>query len=339
MGVGGYTISNNDELLEALHPVPNFKNKDDIKPWLHGRLDARGICLVIERSDASKVVLKCKNIHRKSSAPKTPHTKLANGKTKRVRSQPEECCPFRLRLSYSVKHKQWSVTVIKSEHNLAICSNFGSYKGSATSTPSNRSTTKRSFASAYTPASTASPMMSVDGSPSCILTPASELDGFEFERYSKKRHYESPLNQIVNPLDDLTLPEDLSDLNYLDDNSLHRYDDTVHFAPNFHFAQDVDHQHVLDLDSDKLFEMNLESKVSELFDDESLFNKVYNSSSFDTHSLNINSDVQSEDPDSLMYLLSTSSSNYSLEELENLDKAMGVDVNDKLLLSMFHPKA
>jgi hypothetical protein len=340
----GYYITNNDDLLKALHPVPQFATRDDIKPWLHEKLDPSGICLVIERSDASKVVFKCKNIHRKSSTARVTHVKLANGKTKRVRSQPEECCPFRIRVSYSVKHKNWSINIIKPEHNLSICSNFGQQRGSEFAfTPTNASTAKRSWTSTYTPASTTSPLISVDGSPVSILTPASEVDSFEFERFNKKqrRIYESPLANIIDPFDSLQLPEDLSDLKYLEDESFGANPSLLDldYAQNFHFAQNDDQDLSVSC-SEKKFKLDLESRVSNLIDDHDLFKKMYDDQpTFSDHSLNINAGIyEEENPDSLMYILSASNSNYSLEELESLDKAMGVDANDIFLLSMFHPK-
>jgi hypothetical protein len=339
-----YYITNNDDLLKALHPVPQFETRDDIKPWLHEKLDPSGFCLVIERSDASKVVFKCKNIHRKSSTARVTHVKLANGKTKRVRSQPEECCPFRIRVSYSVKHKSWSINIIKPEHNPSICSNFGHQRGvEFASTPTNTSTAKRSWTSSYTPASTTSPLMSVDGSPVSILTPASEIDSFEFERFNKKqkRMHESPLANIIDPLDSLQLPEDLSDLKYLEEENFGANPSLLEldYTQSFHFAQNDDEDPPGSC-SENIFELDLQSKVSNLIDDHDLLKKMYDDQpTFSDHSLNINADIHGdENPDSLMYILSASNSNYSLEELENLDKAMGVDANDMFLLSMFHPK-
>lgn len=380
-------IQNNDDLLAALHPVPNFQNRDDIKPWLHEKLDSRGVCLVIERSDASKVVFKCKSIHRKSSVPRSA-AKLVNGRVKRVRTHPEESCPFRLRVSYSVKQKIWSVTIIKPEHNPDICSNFGGSPVSANSSPTNRSTTKRSWTSAYTPASTTSPMMSIYGSPASTLTPASEMNSMEFDRFTKKQRqtYESPLSHIVDPLDPLQLPEDLSDLKYIEqqqqihhlafdmDNALPLIAPGAITLPRKNSLEIDDSEFdfgfsnnptINQFEAERLFEMDIESKVSNMITSEDLFKTVYDdippealestiqstteefidqptpspssSKLMKDNTLNINTDIQiEEDADSLMYLLSASNSNYTLEELENLDKAMGVDANDQFLLSMFH---
>ncbi|KAH3686174.1 hypothetical protein WICPIJ_002842 [Wickerhamomyces pijperi] len=130
-------ITSSQEIVEALQPVPNFKSKKEIKTWIHDCLDGRGINLVIERSDSSKAVFKCKNLHRKQNTPRPSvhDAESATGK-KKLRSVPEESCPFRLRISYSVKNKSWSVNIINDEHNPALCSNFGNHNGgSAFPTP------------------------------------------------------------------------------------------------------------------------------------------------------------------------------------------------------------
>lgn len=134
----GNRITSSQEIIDSLQPVPNFKSKNDIKIWIHDILNGRGINLVIERSDSSKVVFKCKNLHRKQNTSRSSLHEIesAENKKKRLRSIPEDSCPFRLRVSYSVKNKNWSVNIINDEHNPALCSNFGNHNGgSAFPTP------------------------------------------------------------------------------------------------------------------------------------------------------------------------------------------------------------
>lgn len=136
-------VSSNEEILELLSPVPQFNSRDEIKPWVHSKLAHKGVNLVIERSDSSKVVFKCKSLFRKpnqsksssspSSMPGTPMTPLTPGtpsnpasasSSRRNSSLAEQTCPFRLRVSFSMKLQTWSVSIIKYEHNHKICSNF-----------------------------------------------------------------------------------------------------------------------------------------------------------------------------------------------------------------------
>ena len=45
-----------------------FDSKDDIKPWLQDNLQStKGINVVIERSDTSKIIFKCKNKEKKTN--------------------------------------------------------------------------------------------------------------------------------------------------------------------------------------------------------------------------------------------------------------------------------
>jgi hypothetical protein len=234
-------ITSNQEIMDALTPVPDFKSRDDIKPWVMEKMEPRGINLVIERSDASKVVFKCKNIHRKSTS--TPRmmrnnsassTKSSGKPSKRIRNVPEDSCPFRLRVSYSVKHRVWAVNVIKFDHNPYLCYNFGDNSPSSFSPSSTTPISgKRSWSSSvYTPASTMSPAFS---SPAGSFTPASETssyngydylnaDNVQFDMKKQRTSNTSNLNngsyfdspQEIDPLSDnlSLLPEDLSDINH-----------------------------------------------------------------------------------------------------------------------------
>ncbi|KAH3673145.1 hypothetical protein WICMUC_003868 [Wickerhamomyces mucosus] len=139
-------ITTSEEILSTLSPVPHFQSRDEIKQFVLNKLSHRGINLVIERSDTLKVVFKCKNLHRKANTPRIPINNvdlLLDGKRKRQRSLPEDSCPFRLRVSYSVKTKDWSIKVIRDEHDPNLCGNFGDptntllTPNSSTSTPIN----------------------------------------------------------------------------------------------------------------------------------------------------------------------------------------------------------
>ncbi|ODQ58280.1 hypothetical protein WICANDRAFT_64419 [Wickerhamomyces anomalus NRRL Y-366-8] len=389
-------IATNEEILEALDPVPNFTSRDDIKPWIHENLDPRGISLVIERSDASKVVFKCKNLHRKSSAPRTTTTKIVNGKPvlKRVRrSIPEDSCPFRLRVSYSVKYKNWSVNIIKHEHNLSLCSNFGLESPldhdsvAAANAYGNQRTRpglsqKRSYYSSTTPSPNYS---SYANSPvlssSTTNTPHEFLD-YEPSFKKPKHHDHSPLFNEIDPLDSTplelsSLPRSLQNSN-LPIDAINLHDDLNFIYAGGSASDALAGQNTDDLSTDPLsdnfpfsndamIKTSLANSLSSgtnsttsnsifenapIHDDGSnthslqLFNndfeKLYNSSlhlqGTSTHSNNNSLNIKQEeiqDNDPLMYLLSSTNSNYSFEELENLDKAMGIDANDKILMSMF----
>ena len=55
-----------------------FDSKDDIKPWLQDNLQStKGINVVIERSDTSKIIFKCKTRKRKQKlwSPRKLHPK------------------------------------------------------------------------------------------------------------------------------------------------------------------------------------------------------------------------------------------------------------------------
>ncbi|CDK27899.1 unnamed protein product [Kuraishia capsulata CBS 1993] len=75
-----------------------FEEKKNIKPWLQAQLVPRGINIVIERSDDSKIVFKCRS--NKSSD----------------RSKVNQC-PFRIRANYSLRSHSWALVVISDRHN------------------------------------------------------------------------------------------------------------------------------------------------------------------------------------------------------------------------------
>lgn len=66
-------VLNNKEQNKLIHldPVPNFQDKSDIKPWLQKIFYPMGIEIVIERSDNTKVIFKCKASKRGKKNAKT----------------------------------------------------------------------------------------------------------------------------------------------------------------------------------------------------------------------------------------------------------------------------
>ncbi|AJS28221.1 ADE_G0019180.mRNA.1.CDS.1 [Saccharomyces cerevisiae] len=146
----------NQNNLIHLDPVPNFEDKSDIKPWLQKIFYPQGIELVIERSDTFKVVFKCKaakrgrNARRKrkdkpkgqdhedekskinddeleyaspSNATVTNGPQTSPDQTSSIKPKKKRCvsrfnnCPFRVRATYSLKRKRWSIVVMNNNHS------------------------------------------------------------------------------------------------------------------------------------------------------------------------------------------------------------------------------
>lgn len=159
-------ISKDQNKLIHLDPVPNFQDKAEIKPWLQKIFYPMGIEIVIERSDNTKVIFKCKASKRGRKSRKS----LTNGTPNKITSTFEdtvkECaekfiihddtvlkkqtsenikepndststsekpqpprvkkkraisrfnvCPFRIRATYSLKRRKWSIVVINNTHS------------------------------------------------------------------------------------------------------------------------------------------------------------------------------------------------------------------------------
>lgn len=84
-----------------------FTTKSEIKPWLKRfLLVKRGINIVIERSDSSKIIFKCKTNRNYGRT-----FRLENGTVKRTN------CPFKIRANYSVRNRVWTLVVINDQHN------------------------------------------------------------------------------------------------------------------------------------------------------------------------------------------------------------------------------
>lgn len=90
--------------LIHLDPVPLFKDRHEIKLWLQKIFFPQGINLVIERSDSSKIIFKCK-------ASTSKHRQ--NGGTVKNRV----FCPFRIRATYSIKLQKWNILIVNNVHS------------------------------------------------------------------------------------------------------------------------------------------------------------------------------------------------------------------------------
>ncbi|AOA61243.1 Transcription factor [Komagataella phaffii CBS 7435] len=124
--------------------IPEKKLFDDkllIKPWLQSQLIVKGINIVIERSDDSKIVFKCKNsgvcgtdedhVHfaikqRKranrvkglSVSEKEDNERFISSEKKKLKDlRKKHNCPFRIRANFSLRSKKWSIVVVNDEHN------------------------------------------------------------------------------------------------------------------------------------------------------------------------------------------------------------------------------
>lgn len=123
----------NQNKLIHLDPIPDFKDKNEIKPWLQKIFYPQGIEIVIERSDRIKVIFKCKASKRSkiqgnkradriqsdddsSTILKKNSTPSTSRKKKRAVSR-FNTCPFRVRATFSLKRKKWSIVVINNGHS------------------------------------------------------------------------------------------------------------------------------------------------------------------------------------------------------------------------------
>ncbi|KAG0670453.1 hypothetical protein C6P45_002357 [Maudiozyma exigua] len=115
-----------DNKLIHLDPVPNFIDKADIKPWLQKIFYPQGIELVIERSDNTKVVFKCKASKRGKNAKEPMITQTETEDSTTVNQQKKKkkrsvsrfnVCPFRIRATYSLKRKKWGIVVLNNSHS------------------------------------------------------------------------------------------------------------------------------------------------------------------------------------------------------------------------------
>lgn len=146
--------------LIHLDPIPDFKDKSEVKPWLQKIFYPQGIEIVIERSDNMKIVFKCKAAKRvkgsKSTSSLSKSTLLANNSGANLPSSSGTCdnadgyspnsnsnsnsnsasnsasqrkkravspyntCPFRVRATYSLKRKKWNIVVVNNAHSHSL---------------------------------------------------------------------------------------------------------------------------------------------------------------------------------------------------------------------------
>ncbi|CCK70254.1 Aft2p KNAG_0D05160 [Huiozyma naganishii CBS 8797] len=89
-------LLNEQNKLIHLDPVPLFATRNDIKPWLQRIFFPQGIDLVIERSDSGKIIFKCK----KDCGPDKKFS-----------------CPFRIRVTFSIKLQRWNFVIVNNVHS------------------------------------------------------------------------------------------------------------------------------------------------------------------------------------------------------------------------------
>lgn len=129
-------MSTAEELLFGKNnKKPMFDDRTQIKSWIQNRLIPLGILIVIERSDDSKIVFKCKS-YRYSSGFKKIRQKRVSKKQKLLwkekglvhleeslkkikdnQNNNATSCPFRIRANFSVRVNKWTIVILNHEHN------------------------------------------------------------------------------------------------------------------------------------------------------------------------------------------------------------------------------
>lgn len=133
----------NQNKLIHLDPIPDFNDKNEIKPWLQKIFYPQGIEIVIERSDNIKIIFKCKASKRGKKTRKSAfcgpddpgnedeksllvqsltksnnNSTSSSNSTKKKRSvSPYNTCPFRIRATFSLKRQKWNIVVINNGHS------------------------------------------------------------------------------------------------------------------------------------------------------------------------------------------------------------------------------
>ncbi|SMN21518.1 similar to Saccharomyces cerevisiae YGL071W AFT1 Transcription factor involved in iron utilization and homeostasis [Maudiozyma saulgeensis] len=112
-------LNHDSNKLIHLEPVPIFNDKSEIKPWLQKIFFPQGIDLVIERSDKSKIIFKCKAVTRPTNELDTNNIENNDTTTTENRRTPiiTTNCPFRIRASYSLKLKKWNIVIVNNTHS------------------------------------------------------------------------------------------------------------------------------------------------------------------------------------------------------------------------------
>lgn len=96
----------------------DFTEKSQIKPWLQEKLTTLGIDIVIERSDDTKIVFKCKYSEKSKDKERKSMDENSNkiSKPKATRRK-KKICPFRIRANYSIRSKVWTLVIVNDTHN------------------------------------------------------------------------------------------------------------------------------------------------------------------------------------------------------------------------------
>ncbi|ODQ78870.1 hypothetical protein BABINDRAFT_154222 [Babjeviella inositovora NRRL Y-12698] len=119
------------EISEQDLSVCTFPTKEDIRLFVTQYMQLQGIVLSVERSDAAKIIFKCKFCRPATKTGVTPVAKtkdtrsiskqqvLYETQTARARSRknPRDNCPFRIRANYSHRRKVWSISIVNNQHN------------------------------------------------------------------------------------------------------------------------------------------------------------------------------------------------------------------------------
>lgn len=118
-------LSKDQNKLIHLDPIPDFKDKSEIKPWLQKIFYPQGIEIVIERSDNIKVVFKCKaarrgkNAREKGSIPPVDTSQASSSPSQKKKRSVSRfnTCTFRIRATFSLKRKKWNIVVLNNTHS------------------------------------------------------------------------------------------------------------------------------------------------------------------------------------------------------------------------------
>lgn len=100
----------NENQLIHIDPVPDFQEKIDVKVWLQEMFFPMGIDIVIERSDKTKIIFKCKPSDYRSHEPKDLRQKEPVDDKRHI-------CPFRVRCTFSTQLKKWKIVIINNSHS------------------------------------------------------------------------------------------------------------------------------------------------------------------------------------------------------------------------------
>lgn len=102
-----HSLLNLDEVNLRTQNASSLTERFLIKPWLQSRLAPLGILLAIERSDAKKIVFRCRHREQSESDP----------------SKETSTCMFKLRANYSKKAGKWNISIVNDKHSHPLVPN------------------------------------------------------------------------------------------------------------------------------------------------------------------------------------------------------------------------